>query len=135
MSCPGADVLVALAATTLGPEPQPSAGRHRISLADPPAAFPADTAFFVRHGFVDPAPERGTSLNPRTEFSLSVDGTLVPLALDSPSLPSRPSERWSIARFRWGLPPGPHTFAGHWYAEGALVLSIEATIEFVASGS
>ncbi len=127
--------MVALAAIPLGPEPQPSAGRHRISLADPPAAFPASTAFFVRHGFVDPAPGGGAAFNPRTEFRLFVDGTLVPLALDPPSLADRPSERWSIARFRWGLPPGPHTFAGHWYAEGALVLSIEATIEFVASGS
>jgi len=124
--------VVALPAALLGADPP---GLRRISLADPPAAFPASTAFFVRHGFVDPAPGRGASLNPRAEFSLSVDGTLVPLALDPPSLADHPSERWSIVRFRWGLPPGPHVFAGQWYAEGALVLSIEATIEFVASGS
>lgn len=74
-------------------------------------------------------------LNPRTDFRLSVDGTLFPLAPDPSSRADRLSERWSIARFRWGLPAGPHAFAGQWYAEGALVLSIEATIDFVAFGS
>ena len=123
--------MVALAATPLGPEPQPSAGRHRISLADPPAAFPADTAFFVRHGFVCPSEERSAFGTSRTEFKLSVDGTFVPMALDPQSVTDSGTERCSIARFRWGLPPGPHVFAGSWYAEGVLVLSIEAAIEFV----
>lgn len=127
--------MVAHAAAHLDPEPQPPGGWRRISLADPPAAFPADTAFFVRHGFIDSARAGGASLNPRTEFRLSVDGTLVPLSLDPTSRTHRSSELWSVARFRWGLPPGRHAFAGQWYAEGALVLSIEAAIEFVAAAA
>jgi len=122
--------VVALAGTPLGPEPQPALVGHRISLADPPAAFPADTAFFVRHGFVCPSVERSAFGTPRTEFRLSVDGTFVPLALDQPNTDSGP-ERWSVASFRRGLPPGAHAFAGSWYAEAVLVLSIEATIDFV----
>ena len=84
----------------------------RISLLDPPATYPADTAFHIWHGFVfQQGIDRGYG---RYEFQLDVDG--VARAADFTEVtmvePTLVSKVW-VFNFPDGL-SGTHIFTGHW---------------------
>jgi hypothetical protein len=105
-----------------------------------PATFPADTPFFVRHGFVCLPEERPACLDPSTEFRLYVDGQQMHSRLDlelnvecvtGGTTSNDCSSRRNVTNFRFGLPAGRHEFHGEWWAQGALVLSSDKAVEFV----
>jgi len=132
--------LFALAATASATH-VPTTGTP-IRLLNPavtPTTFPANTPFFVRHGFACLPEELALCLDSRTEFRLYIDGQRMRSALDlelnlscQPVVPSDEcSARVNLTNVRFGLPAGPHAFRGEWWASGQLEIVREATIEFV----
>lgn len=109
-----------------------AAGRERtgdrISLFEPPASYPADTAFHIWHGFIF---ERGVDRGyGRYEFQLYVDG--VATAADFTDVdvlgPGVVSRVW-VFNFPDGL-SGTHTFTGHWmtpYGEDVITVTVDFT--------
>ena len=86
---------------------------------EPPYTYPADTAFHIRHGWILwPPYDHPIGL---WDFQLEVDGEYreedyvdrfaVPYHGESPDV----FRRW-YHNFPEGLPAGPHTFVGHWFA-------------------
>ena len=99
----------------------------RIYLPDPPATYPADTAFHIWHGFgFERGIDRGYG---RYEFRLEVDG--VAMAADFTEVtvlaPTVVSRVW-VFNFPDGL-SGTHTFTGRWVTpDGEDV--IDVTVDF-----
>ena len=99
----------------------------RISLLEPPASYPADTAFHIWHGFVfQRETERGYG---RYAFQLDVDGAMVAADfIDVDVLaPGAVSRVW-VFNFPDGL-SGIHTFTGHWVTPDG-VEDLEVTVDF-----
>jgi hypothetical protein len=98
--------------------PTPPTG-DRLSLFDPPPDYPANTAFFVRHGWVPitASLQHGIGIY---GFTLSVDGQDVkPTALqngfaftDDFGVNLR---QLVLFNFPAGLPAGVHHFVGRWW--------------------
>jgi hypothetical protein len=85
----------------------------RISLLDPPATYPADTAFHIWHGFIfESRVDRGYG---RYAFQLDVDGVATPADFFDVDILDRGtvSKVW-VFNFPDGLSAGTHTFTGHW---------------------
>jgi hypothetical protein len=99
----------------------------RISLFEPPATYPADTAFHIWHGFIfQQGIDRGYG---RYEFQLEVDG--VATAADFTDVdvldPGAVSRVW-VFNFPAGL-SGTHTFTGHWITpDGEDIITV--TVDF-----
>jgi len=132
---------LALAGSALATHlPTTGAPIRLLNQAATPTTFPANTPFFVRHGWIC-TPDEGTlCLDPATAFRLYVDGQRMPSALDlelnqtcPPVVPpsGECTSRRYLTNFRFGLPPGPHAFRGEWWLNGTLNIVREATIEFV----
>jgi hypothetical protein len=83
----------------------------RISLLDPPATYPANTAFHIWHGFVF----QDDRAYGRFEFRLDVDDVDVAADFFDVQVFDRAlfSKVW-VFNFPNGLAAGTHTFTGHW---------------------
>lgn len=105
----------------------------RIGLYAPPTTFPANTPFYVQHGFGCAFTEAGcpqTLMNGGLLFTLYVDGVL-----QSPSNVFVTSDgegiaKWWLTNFPNGLPAGDHTLMGVWSANGVVGQTKVATITF-----
>lgn len=111
----------------------------RISLFDPPATFPADTAFWIGHGWCLTQEEldEGVVDSPSdvirraSRFELFVDDVAVPLATDlQRDVDICVVQKFNFHNFRAGLPAGAHHFRGEWYLAGSHNLTMEADVEF-----
>jgi len=118
--------LLAIAAPA-GANDVPRTG-DKISLFSPPSTHPADTAFFVADGFS--CENDFPCLDPTTRFVLYVDGVQTRPILDLEIDHGVPVSEIYVSNFRFGLPPGLHTFHGEWYAQGVLVLVRDAAVQF-----
>lgn len=100
----------------------------RISLFDPPATYPAATAFHIWHGFsFERDVDRGYG---RYEFQLEVDGVTVAADFFDVDVSDRGtvSKVW-VFNFPDGL-SGTHDFTGHWITPGgeeSLTVSVDFT--------
>src|SRR5438067_918688 len=124
-------LLAALAAVSAAAAAPPTTGTH-IGLMPGltgPLVYPADTPFFVEHGFgcgpdqaaVDAHTDN--CLDPQTRFTVSVDGRQMPstTVLDVDAGGTMQS-KLNLTNFRFGLPAGQHVFHGQWWHDGTLVL-------------
>ena len=122
-----------MAAVVLTPETPagiPAAG-NRIDILpgwSTPAVFAARAPFWIGYGFV---PEHSGSLDEATRFELVVDGAPVGLHTDLELDGVRTVAKVAVASFDAGLDAGWHRFAGRWYVDDRLVLTSDASIEFV----
>jgi len=100
---------------------------ERISLFNPPATYPADTAFHIWHGFLFEPSDTGYG---RFEFKLEVDGAeraadfFTVEVLDRRTV----SKVWTF-NFPDGM-TGTHTFTGHWITpdgEDTISVSVDFT--------
>ena len=103
-----------------------------------PTTFPANTPFYVEHGFVcNPGPVfpqdcQGFGTG---NFSLYVDGVLQPSTKIETYVPDQYgvhgvlSEEW-LTNFPNGLPAGDHTLLGVWVLNGALFQTKSITVTF-----
>lgn len=96
--------------------------------ASTPTMFAARTPFWIGYGFV---PQGERSLGETTRFELAVDGEPVSTDTDLEVEDERTVSKLTVASFGAGLPAGWHRFAGRWYVEGKLILTSDASIEFV----
>ena len=102
----------------------------RISLFDPPSAYPADTAFHLWHGFVFELANGDRAVG-RSEFHLDLDGAPVAADfVDVDVLEARAVSRVWVFNFPDGL-SGIHTFTGHWITRDGED-TIEVTIDFTS---
>jgi hypothetical protein len=90
--------------------------------------YPADTPFFVRHGWVGEPVDQ--LLDPGTRYDLSVDGVLVPSATQVDVVGDE-TAKYAVRNFRFGM-SGVHVFVGCWYLEGALQLCAQNTVTFTS---
>jgi hypothetical protein len=121
--------MAAVVLTPRAPAGVPTSGA-RIDIfpgAPTPALFAARAPFWIGYGFV---PDERT-LDETTRFELSVDGEPVSTDTDLEVEDARLVSKHTVASFDAGLPAGWHRFAGRWYVEDRLVLSSDASIEFV----
>lgn len=99
----------------------------RISLFEPPATYPADTAFHIWHGFIfQQGIDRGYG---RYEFQLEVDGVATAADFTDVAVldPGAVSRVW-VFNFPAGL-SGTHTFTGHWITpDGEDIITV--TVDF-----
>ena len=95
-----------------------------------PSVFHANMPFWTACGFVPGARAQGM-LDARTRFELDVDGEPRSLETAVQMENGRPVWKVGIAEFGSGLDAGWHRFEGRWYDSGALILSSDASIEFV----
>lgn len=95
-----------------------------------PSVFHANVPFWTGCGFVPGTRANGT-FEATTSFELDVDGEPVLLETDVQMENGRPAWKVSIAEFGSGLKAGWHRFEGRWYDAGALLLTSDASIEFV----
>jgi hypothetical protein len=95
-----------------------------------PSVFHAHVPFWTGCGFV-PRPGGQGLLDVRTRFELDVDGEPVLLETNVQRENGRPVWKVSIADFAAGLNAGWHRFEGRWYDARALILTSDASIEFV----
>jgi hypothetical protein len=127
-------VMLCLAAPVSAANNKPTTGT-RINLFQPPATFPADTPFYVEHGwgttppFDPPEATLGVGMRAGTYFALSVDGVAQKGSVDIDNQPGAWLKR-NLYTFPEGLAPGSHTFVGEFYLDGALFSTVTATITF-----
>jgi hypothetical protein len=102
----------------------------RIGLFAPPTTFPANTPFYVKHGFACDFSEADC---PQAMagglFTLYVDGVPQPSTLEVDA-GSGGVTKWWITNVTNGLPAGDHTLVGVWTVKGAVVLTVPVTIMF-----
>jgi hypothetical protein len=99
-----------------------------------PTVFPAGAPFWVGYGFVPDSggSDRGVAeLHANTRFELEVDGEHVLVEDEVVVDGGRAVSKRCVAHFESGLPAGWHRLAGRWFDAGALVLTSDASIEFV----
>jgi hypothetical protein len=124
-----------MAAVVLTPRAPPGipASEPRLDIfpgASTPAVFAARTPFWIGYGFVQDH-SGDAELGETTRFELAVDGEPVSTDTDLEVEDERTVSKLTAATFETGLPAGWHRFAGRWYVAGKLVLTSEASIEFV----
>lgn len=107
----------------------------RLNLFVPPATAPADTPFWVGHGFATEPPELPAAIADGSAwFELYVDGAAVSLRKDVDFLGGASVESVNIGwfhNFADGLPSGSHHFEGRWYVYGGVLqLQLEADVLF-----
>jgi hypothetical protein len=100
----------------------------RIGIYRPPATFPANTPFYVQHGFTC---ETGTEACPfgKGNFSLYVDGVLQPSTVVVTNVDGVVAKYW-LTNFPNGLPAGDHTLVGVWTFTGQPTQTVTDTITF-----
>jgi hypothetical protein len=107
-----------------------------ISIALPPATFPADTPFHVKGGFcaIDEAGVDDLAA-PDTRFDLSHNGVALVGVRDHRTGDDADegclAVTFYIYNFPDGLPAGPHHFEAHWWLAGDLHHSNAPTIDFI----
>jgi hypothetical protein len=106
----------------------------RINLFVPPPTAPANTAFWIGHGFGMDSGELPSDVAPGSEqFQLYVDGTAVGLHKDlefkGGASAGSVSALW-YHTFTDGLPAGEHSFVGRWYQDGSLTGELVAVVLF-----
>jgi hypothetical protein len=107
----------------------------RIGLFVPPATYPANTPFYVEHGFTCYF-GKGMSdcANAGTYFVLYVDGVRQPSQVDVDRLVADDGtpivRKANLTNFAQGLSPGWHTLTGVFYYDGALNQVVTASILF-----
>ncbi len=123
----GAMLVVAAPATADSKTPTGT----RIGLYVPPTTFPANTPFYVQHGFGCPTGTNsvgGCQFGTGT-FSLYVDGVLQPSTIVVTEGGGGVA-KWWLTNFPNGLPTGDHTLVGVWTVSGAVFQTLSATITF-----
>ena len=100
----------------------------RIGLFKPPTTFPANTPFYVEHGFVC---ETGTEACPfgQGNLSLYVDGVLQRSTIVVTNAGGVVAKLW-LTNFPDGLPAGDHTFVGVFSFTGQPTQIVTDTITF-----
>jgi hypothetical protein len=124
-------LLVAAAPATANSKPTTGS---RIGLYVPPTTFPANTPFYVKHGFacdIGDARCISTQINGTSNFALYVDGVLQPSSVDVDAGGGGIS-KWNLTNFPSGLPAGDHTFVGIWSIRGVVSQTLSATITFTS---
>jgi hypothetical protein len=113
----------------------PATVGESISMAVPPATFPADTPFHVKGGFcflegTDP----GVPGHPDTRFDLHHNGVQLVGVRDHRTGDDADegciAVTFYIFNFPDGLPAGPHDFEAFWWLAGDLFHSNAPTIDF-----
>ena len=125
-----AAMLVATAPATANSKPTTG---QRINLFAPPepATFPANTPFYIEHGYICDLNDVGcikTQISALSTFSLYVDGVLQRSTVDVDVANGTISKRY-LTNFPAGLPAGVHTFDGVFDLNG-FVSDLPATITF-----
>jgi hypothetical protein len=129
-------LLLSLAAATLvvtapaTANNKPTTG-ERINLFAPPTTFPANTPFYVEHGYICDRNDIGciqTQISALSSFSLYVNGVLQPSTVDV-DLAGGSIEKRYLTNFPAGLPAGTYTFDGVFDLNG-FVSDLPATITF-----
>ena len=106
----------------------------RIALFVPPATFPANTPFYIEHGFacesIPGEPDFvGDCMNASTHFDLWLDGAAQPSTVDIDNEPGAYLKR-NLTNYPEGLPTGTHTFAGVFVFDGVVTQTVTVTIVF-----
>jgi hypothetical protein len=106
----------------------------RINLFVPPATMPADTPFWIGHGFsIAPDELPADSVPGAATFELYVDGSAVSLRKDVEYAGGNSVDSVAFIWYRnfdQGLPAGEHRFEGRWYVDGAIFLELGADVLF-----
>jgi hypothetical protein len=106
----------------------------QMNLFTPTATMPADTAFWVGHGFSTASQELPSAIvRASAVFELYVDGSPVALRRDVEFEGGEAVESVGMIwyrNFEMGLPAGEHHFEGRWYVYGGLFMNLEADILF-----
>lgn len=103
--------------------------------------FPADTPFYVAHGWIQPGwrdpsvttPElRKATLSPTTFFEFFIDGARV---RSVPWMGYDPTTDWftkgNVSNFPAGMPAGTYTLEAIWYFDGGWLAGCTMTETFV----
>jgi hypothetical protein len=129
-----------IAASATASRPTTGSPIRLLNPAATPATFPANSPFFVRHGWTCLPEELGSCLDPGFRFKLYIDGTgrkgrldlVLHLPCPADVTPANEcSSRLYLTNVTRGLPAGMHTFRGEWWQDGQLAIVREATIDFV----
>lgn len=99
-----------------------------------PAVFSAGAPFWIGCGFVPAgrsSAEHEALLDDSTRFELVLDGRPVELTTEVTRDGQGAVGKQAVVRFERGLGHGWHRFTGRWYVAGRLVLTNDASIEFV----
>jgi hypothetical protein len=132
VGCIAAVLVAALPATANN---KPTTGTQIGLLFQPPATFPANTPFYIEHGFSTTPPFSppdgtiGSGMDAGTHFDLSVDGVAQTGTVDIDNQPGVWLKR-NLYNFPDGLPAGSHTFVGVFFFDGAFVATVTVTITF-----
>jgi hypothetical protein len=108
----------------------------QINIRFPPATYPANTPFYVEHGFgclLDS--DSASCANASTAFVLWVDGVQQPSQKDvsvvyNTFIGAKLLGVSYLTNFPDGLPLGTHTFTGIWYQNGSISDEATATVSF-----
>lgn len=104
----------------------------RIGLYTPPATFPANTAFYIEHGWACELGDGvclGEQISAHSDFVLTVDGVVQPSTVDVDNVDGILG-KLRLTNFPSGLPAGTHTFVGTWYLDGVVSFTETAVITF-----
>jgi hypothetical protein len=108
----------------------------QLNIRFPPATFPANTPFYVEHGFgclLDR--DAASCAHASTVFVLWVDGVQQSSQKDVSVVYNTFVGDYLLSvgyltNFPDGLPAGTHTFTGIWYSDGVMTDEATATVSF-----
>ncbi len=107
--------------------PVPGQRLHWFPVCILGTTFPADTGFFVAHGWIAfswterTAEERRGFNYPTTTFMLEIDGVPQKSAQhNNRDAIADTKGKWFVTEIHKGLPAGPHVFTFTWYIDGSI---------------
>lgn len=127
----GCIAAVLVAAFPAAANNEPTTGT-RIGLFQPPVTFPANSPFYIEHGFACELTDASCiaeQISAKATFKLYVDGALQPSTVDVDRFDGG-LEKQHLTNYPSGLPAGTYTFVGVWSKDGTVVLTRTATITF-----
>jgi hypothetical protein len=126
LGCVAAVLVVAVPAATANSKPTTG-----TALTLGMTTFPADTPFYVEHGFINDLRDHTTKhdLNAHSFFDLSINGVLQSSTIDV-DVHDGLMSRLNLYKFPAGLPAGTYTFDNVWMLDGVVFASYTQTIVF-----